>query len=109
MEEARVREKIAGIIFYDKLPKDYGECFEKATQILAIKLGSRTLKEWIELYEKDKLRIVVDDQSLPENPYVSSSLIPLSEGHIGYAEAQQDMLKPDSEGNVWVKVLPKKE
>ena len=48
------------------------------------------------------IRIERDDQSLPENPYVASSLIPLSEGHIGYAEAQQDMLKAG-----FVKVLKK--
>jgi len=38
-----MREKIADTIFYDKLPEDYGECFEKADQILAL------LREEIEM------------------------------------------------------------
>ena len=123
MEEERVKKEIARMLAFQTLQDEeidtedkawewvmrhrfMNEWYVKADQILAIKLGNRTLKEWIELYEKGKLRIEAD-QSLPENPYVASSLIPLSEGHIGYAEAQQDMLKPDSKGNVRVKVLKK--
>ena len=49
------------------------------------------------------VRIECDDQSLPENYHNNASLI------ITYNTAQQDMLKPDSEGNHWVKVGPKEE
>ena len=47
------------------------------------------------------IRIECDDQSLPENYHNNASLI------ITYNTAQQDMLKPDSEGNHWMKVIPK--
>jgi len=76
----RVREEIA-VNLYERtmvargvgrlkltlLSKETQETWcEEADQILSIKLGSRTLKEWIELYEKGKLAILDDDQSLPD-------------------------------------------
>jgi len=45
------------------------------------------------LLKNKKVRVEADDQKLPENPYFETKLIPLSEGYIGYKQAQQDMLK----------------
>ena len=122
MEEERVREKVAEELYYqhfldryrDKATRwqsqtdSYREMYYKdADQILAIKLGNRTLREWIELYEQGKLEIRAEDQSLPENPYVTLD----SDGRIygydpdkanAYGGAQEDM---GQEG--FVKVLKK--
>ena len=84
MEEERVREQLAEWLhswvikdrknqmpwleempWYTLEPDTQERWREKADEILAIKLGNRTLKEWIELYDKGKLRIEADDQSLP--------------------------------------------
>ena len=48
-----MKEKIADTIFYDKLPKDYGECFEKAAQILS--LLEEEIKKVENPYSKAKL------------------------------------------------------
>ena len=58
---------------------------------------SKAVKKILSLVE-----IKSADQSLPEKEFISSN------ENYRYAEAQQDMLKPDSEGRVWVKVEPKK-
>ena len=132
MEEERAREEIAkwlhahtvkirqesipwlGKTAWEDLPKDtrldtQKSWREKADEVLAIKLGSRTLKEWIELYKKGKLRIEADDQRLPNNPEPNANDREDVISHRVYSSAQIDMLKPDSRGNVWVKVRPKKE
>ena len=80
------------------------DIYQLADQILAIKLGTMTLKEWIELYDEGKLRIEADDQSLPEL-ICKDIQMPVVRQATGLA--QQEMLTPDSEGNVWVKVLQK--
>ena len=101
---------------------------EEANQILTIKLGSRTLKEWIELYEKGKLRIEADDQSLPEVPLFSARECPICGGNLKgvpsdwgeggglYCEGECDCyVNTDTYREKWVhnagfvKVRPKKE
>jgi hypothetical protein len=71
-------------------------------------------------------RLEAENQDLPENPYnptrrepifvgglqVSVAGVPAvnevtDDGYIGYAEAQQDMLTPDANGDVWVKCQKK--
>ena len=87
-ERERVREQIEGIVEHwqgisreHPNPIDMHFCVE---EILAIKVGNRTLKEWIELQDKGKLVIVADDQSLPPSFDVYSSQ-PM------YIRAQEDM------------------
>ena len=98
----RVREEIA-VNLYERtmvargvgrlkltlLSKETQETWcEEADQILSIKLGSRTLKEWIELYEKGKLAILADDQTLPEH-HLSSDL---SDTGLARAIAEDELL-----------------
>src|SRR3990167_1860734 len=66
----RVREEIAETI-EDFFPPTLCplDTVRLTDQILAIKLGSRTLRELIELYEKGKLAILADDQSVPTALY----------------------------------------
>ncbi len=49
------------------------------------------------------LRIEADNQDLPMQSYASKAPIGAYSSQ-GYEDAQQDMLTPDAEGNVWVKV-----
>ena len=50
------------------------------------------------------VEIKSDDQGLPEIP---KQLKDFGGNDSTYKEAQEDMLKPDKDGNVWVKVAPK--
>jgi hypothetical protein len=111
-ELERKREKIVGkvVTIYKRhfphclssdVPMNFGH--EVADQILHIKLGTRTLQEWIELHEKGKLLVKAENQDLPlAGPFS------LKEAD-NVRKARQDMLTPDSEGRVWVKVLPSQE
>ena len=108
MEEERVREEIAKQAFESywetsewKLATDMTKEHWRmvADQILAIKLGGRALKEWIELYEKGKLRIEADDQSRPQ-----AEGFGYDEHWEGYDLCEELMRKAG-----FVKVRPKKE
>lgn len=103
MTEEQVREEIAkkvAVIYRrhfphcpnSEVPINFG--YEVADQILSIK----------------GLRIEAENQELPENPYAyrsKHSPTPnenLENGcSIGFSRATDDMLIPDSDGNVWVK------
>jgi len=78
----------------------------------------------LELIKRAGYVKLADDQSLPLPESISFELNPefcgdtLMVSPMGialkdnllnaYEQAQQDMLKPDSEGKVWVKVIPKR-
>jgi hypothetical protein len=81
---------------------------ELRDQILRIKLGNRTLQEWIELHEEGKLLVKAENQDLP-NPVKDIHIWRDYTPSMAYEEALRDMLKPDSKGEVWVKVLPSQE
>ena len=112
MEEERVREEIDGKLAngaYGWRKEHPLIRRETIDQILAIKLGGRTLRGWIKLYEQGKLEIRAEDQGLPENPYVALD----SDGRIygydpdkanAYGGAQEDMKQAG-----FIKVLPRKE
>jgi len=99
MEYERVREEIAkelcrmdlGIAEMPtmdcEIPVVY---YQRADQILSI----------------DGIRVEAKDQSLPE-PDIDIHIWRDYSPDMAYERALQDMLKPDSEGRVWVKVEPK--
>jgi hypothetical protein len=86
----RIREEIAIVIHFGGLPEitenfiigkqDKADALKYwggiANEILSLKLGSKTLKEWIELYEQGKLRIESANQDLPEMPKSAQSMRP---------------------------------
>ena len=102
-EYERKREEIARIEFshildagfpshsgipFEKLPDDWWskvKAYERADQILSL----------------DGIEIRAENHDLPRNRYqpISYHL------HLGYQRGQEDMLKPDSEGKHWVKVI----
>ena len=57
-----------------------------------------------EILSLDGIEIKADAQSLPEDPFDYASECRES---TAYGEAQRDMLKADSKGRVWVRVIPK--
>jgi hypothetical protein len=74
---------------WENLEKIWQDHYKKlAAQILSLKVGSRTLGEWIELYEKGKLRIEAENQELPQNPFNYEDEC---REYTAYAKAQQDM------------------
>lgn len=64
---------------------------------------------WIPPEEAKNYRKLAVDQSLPENPYFSTSKrgnkLVLNGAAQLYEKAQQTMLTPDAKGNVWVKAV----
>ena len=114
----RIREEIADLIWqcednYEAFPGDHacsGTEFNKEKfldKVLKHKVGSLTLKELIEKYEKGELLEKADNQDLPENEDIPKEFNELACGaeddsdnvaRACYLLAQQDMLK-----DVWVK------
>ena len=82
-EYQRVREEMADII----ATGEGREPTEVVDQILSIQLGARTLKEWIEFYEKGKLAILADDQNPPPMRY-------------GYAKITKSSVEIETEGKM---------
>ena len=86
----RVREQTATTLeyYYASWGKNHESFLEVADKILA----------------KKGVCVKADDQSLPENPFDDVGELPRS---TGYYRAQDDMLTPDSQGRVWVKIEKK--
>jgi len=93
------------IYLYDQLAMTNQSC---TLAIHSIPYGA--VRDWANIIARNQLdkalktdgiRVEAKDQSLPEKEFISSN------ENYRYAEAQQDMLKPDSEGKIWVKVEPK--
>ena len=53
----------------------------------------------------DGIEIKSKDQSLPEIPFYVGKVVSGAETY--YEQGQRSMLKSDSEGKIWVKVIPK--
>jgi hypothetical protein len=113
MEYERIREQAAKVIHDAEFPSHswlkwerwkQERYLETANAVLSLKLGSRTLKELIELHEQGKVRVETENQDLPKNPYTVHTIRYANET---FEFAQKEMLTPDSEGNVWVKCLKK--
>ena len=86
-EYERAKKQIEDIILNWKTSLD-----EKMTQILSL------------------VEIRADDQSLPPNPYfdMADAMKGIASPQYCHAQrAREDMLKPDSEGRRFIKVIPK--
>ena len=79
-----------------KDPKQYFSYVAENDRVIAQAQLDKVLKT-------DGIEIRAEKQDLPE-PGHSAILV---NEVLAYKDAQRDMLKPDSEGNVWVKVAPK--
>ena len=123
-EEQRVREQ--ALLTDEEIDKRFVDSWaERNTEVdspLALKtidnddsidvLRELAQAQLDEALKNEGVLLKSDVQSLPENPYHPNPLREYDHqitdaGMIGYGEAQQDMLNPDSEGNHWVKVIPK--
>ena len=127
-EVNRVREKIARTLADQTLSdreldteekvwewvikNDFGnEYYDKADQILSIKTGNKTLLELIEGYENGTLLEKAKDQSLSKHAQYNG----FEETYgrrpkdivfaMGQKFREQDMLKPDKNGDYFVKVI----
>lgn len=106
-EYERVKKDAAHLLSEDALKGFEGSSNELADQILSLEVykdktgKGYTIRDLIE-----RGLIVADDQSLPKNP-IGDFIPDIGKGQQwAYSEAQKKMLKPDSQGNVWNKVIP---
>ena len=92
-ELERVREQIA--------IKLYNTVYFSGWQYLTPDTQDKYRKRADQILSLKGIRIECDVQGLPFHREENLT------DHMVYKEAQQDMLKPDSEGNHWVEVSPK--
>ena len=97
-EEQRVREEIKEAI--GEALAVYTHNYKRMPSTFAEQTKDRAVDR---ILKTEGIRIEAADQSLPRNPHVLAS----AQRYMDYDEGRESMLKPDSEGNVWVKCLPK--
>ncbi len=94
-------------------PKPMQRHHDIVSQILLAVIKDKTLKELIESYISGKLLEKADEQTLPKNPIKITPYLGLTKEEANTRQLESDcfveviqdqMLKSDKDGNVWVKV-----